>query len=122
MELRLGAQRQSVARARHWVASHARDDGVPDRLIPLIELLTSELVANAVQHGPADGEVTVRAERADGHFRVLVTDEGGGRPVVRTTPPDVPGGQGMRIVDRLASAWGVEVGPPGTAVWFRVRL
>lgn len=122
MELRLAARRPAVAEARHWVAARAREQEVPEHLLPVVELLASELVANAVLHGPDGGDVTVRTERADGHFQVVVRDESAATPTVRDTPPDVPGGQGMRLVDRLATTWGVEVGPPGKAVWFRVRL
>lgn len=122
MELRLVARRLAVAEARHWVADRARELGLPERLVPVAELLTSELVANAVVHGPAGGKVTVRAERADGDLRVLVCDGSVDAPVLKDTPPEVPGGQGLRLVDRLASAWGVELGPPGKVVWFTIAV
>lgn len=122
MELRLAAQRVSVARARHWVTDRARDESLGEHQVQVVELLTSELVANAVRHGPAGGGVTVRTACADHEFMVLVLDESPEPPVVRHTAPDVPGGQGMRLVDRLASAWGVVVRPPGKTVWFQVHV
>lgn len=122
MELRLAARRPSVTQARHWVADRARDGAVPEPLLAVVELLTSELVSNAVLHGPADGVVRVRTTLSAGHFTVTVDDETTRTPAVRDDPPDVPGGQGMRLVDRLASTRGVEVSPPGKSVWFRVAL
>jgi len=125
MELRLEARRLSVAEARRWVVDRAREHHLDDDKVHVVQLLTSELVANAMMYGPADGEVVVRTERVDGHFGVLVRDENPEPPVVRDTPPDVPGGQGLRLVDRLATAWGVELdvpGAPGKVVWFRVAV
>jgi len=122
MELRLEAQRPAVAVARHWVAQCARDEQLPPQLVPVVELLTSELVSNAVLHGPRQGCVTVQAIRQNSQFTVAVTDESPDPPVVRTTDVDVPGGQGMRLVDRLSSAWGVQLDATGKAVWFQVLL
>src|SRR5450756_784852 len=122
MELRLEAQRPAVAVARHWVAQCARDEQLPPQLVPVVELLTSELVSNAVLHGPRQGCVTVQAIRQNSQFTVAVTDQSPDPPVVRTTDVDVPGGQGMRLVDRLSSAWGVQLDATGKAVWFQVLL
>jgi len=90
--------------------------------VPVVELLTSELVSNAVLHGPRQGWVTVRAVRRNSQFTVAVTDQSPDPPVVRTTDADVPGGQGMRLVDRLSNAWGVQLDATGKAVWFRLRI
>ena len=123
MELRLPAQRSAVRAARHWVVSQARAAGVPAPRVPLIELLTSEVVANAVVHGDAHDLLTVSAERLDGGFRVGVTDGAPGLPVLRETGPEVPGGHGVRLVDTLAAAWGVEPrSEGGKTVWFRLTV
>ena len=122
MELRLDARRSSVAQARRWVVERAAEESLDERTTHVVELLTSELVANAMRYGPADGDVVVSAARLDGHFTVAVRDESPEPPVVRNTPPEVPGGQGLRLVDRLATAWGVDAGTPGKVVWFRVRV
>lgn len=122
MELRLDARRSSVAQARRWVVERAREESLDDRATQVVELLTSELVANAMMHGPPDGDIVVSTARLDGHFTVAVHDGSPEAPVVRDTPPEVPGGQGLRLVDRLATSWGVDAGGPGKVVWFRLRV
>jgi anti-sigma regulatory factor (Ser/Thr protein kinase) len=122
MELRLAAQRSAVRVARRWVVRCADAAAVPAAVVPVLELLTSELVANAVVHGPSDGVVTVRAEPRGGEFLVRVGDEAQGLPAVLDNGPDVPGGQGVRLVDTLATEWGVEMHRDGNkTVWFRLE-
>lgn len=88
----------------------------------MVELLTSEAVANALHHGPTS-PVHVAARLHDGRLTIRVADRGDNLPVVRTTGPEVPGGHGMRIIDRLAERWGVEPHPRGgKTVWFTVLL
>ena len=121
MQLTLAARRGAVGLARHWARDRARDAGVPESVVPLIELLTSELVANAVMH--AGSTEVLLAVRVDGDaFTLEVTDPSDVVPVLRTTGPEVPGGQGMRLVERLATAWGVHPrrGGGGKTVWFSV--
>jgi anti-sigma regulatory factor (Ser/Thr protein kinase) len=97
-----------------------------DRCQPAVtadaELLTSELVTNAVVHGT--GIVTVAVEcDADG-VAVAVGDESETRPARRPASVDAVGGRGLTIVARLARAWGVRDGDGGQAakfVWFCVR-
>jgi anti-sigma regulatory factor (Ser/Thr protein kinase) len=102
------------------VRALALQERLPAAVSRVIELLTSELVANAVVHGGGP-TVTIAAGRDGDHFRVAVTDSSDELPVVRTSAPDVPGGHGMRLVDRLAESWGVDRGPDGgKTVWFRV--
>ena len=124
--MRVRAERGSLPVARRWVTRHARDHGLGATAVQVVELLTSELVANAVVHGAgahgAGGLVDVRVGVEDGLFRVAVTDPGDDVPVLRTTGPEVAGGHGLRLVDRLAERWGVDVHPDGgKTVWFAVR-
>jgi anti-sigma regulatory factor (Ser/Thr protein kinase) len=89
-------------------------------VVPVVQLLTSELVANAVVHGDSE-EIEVALHLEDGVLTVGVRDMGRGMPVVRTTGPEVPGGQGLRLVERLADSVGVDRhGSGGKTVWFRV--
>jgi anti-sigma regulatory factor (Ser/Thr protein kinase) len=90
-----------------------------DDEVRLTELLTSELVTNAVRH--AATEIRLRVEFDAKTVRVEVTDTGKAMPVVTPTP-DV-GGYGLRIVDQLAARWGVDQIPEnGKTVWFEVDL
>ncbi|PGZ73038.1 ATP-binding protein, partial [Priestia megaterium] len=67
---------------RHWVMraiAAAEIVGAPNQVV---ELLTGELVSNAVVHGPEGGSVRVRLTVHGFLVRVEVTDEGTGRPTV----------------------------------------
>ncbi|MCU1431217.1 MAG: putative anti-sigma regulatory factor, serine/threonine protein kinase, partial [Actinotalea sp.] len=67
--------------------------------------------------------ISVRVSADRRQVTVSVTDTSTDLPVVRSTGPDVPGGHGMRLVDRLASRWGVDVHPTGgKTVWFSVPV
>jgi len=90
-------------------------------LIPAAALLTSELTTNAVIHARAPFRVEV-ANTGRG-VRVAVRDPSPEVPRVRS-PADVgDSGRGMRIVDTVASAWGVEAAPDGgKAVWFELNM
>ena len=66
MSLQIEASSASLARARHWVAARALNAGVPDHDLPLLTLLSYEVITNAILHGPTHGLVTIRALRRDG--------------------------------------------------------
>jgi anti-sigma regulatory factor (Ser/Thr protein kinase) len=89
-----------------------------------LRLLTSELIANSVQHGrlqPED-QIHVRVSFHHEKVHVDVVDEG-----QMWLPPEVPveapmhseDGRGLFLLDRLADAWGVDPGPP-TRIWFEL--
>jgi anti-sigma regulatory factor (Ser/Thr protein kinase) len=119
-DLQMSAGRGAVPAARAWVRGQAADHGLSRAVAQVVELLTSELVANAVVH-TAGPHVLVRAGMDGEFFVVEVTDGSDDLPVVRSTGPEVPGGQGMRLVDRLADSWGVDPGVDGgKTVWFRI--
>lgn len=115
------AERSAPRRARHWVMRSVAGAGVGGASNQVIELLTGELVSNAVVHGPA-GEPVRIAVRVDGYLvRVAVTDQGGGVPQVRHAEPTDPNGRGMALVETLSTAWGAARQPDGgTTVWFEV--
>jgi anti-sigma regulatory factor (Ser/Thr protein kinase) len=91
-----------------------------------VELLTSELVTNALVHG--GGPITVRVDLreepipGDGSHdtvRIEVGDTSPVQPEVKQVEADEESGRGMLLVDALAPRWGVKSRPgPGKAVWF----
>lgn len=86
-------------------------------------LLVSELVTNAVRHGPhaPEDRVRLRVEGSARLVRVDVWDRGRGfAPPVRQQAADVPGGWGLFLVSKLADRWGVEI-EPETHVWFEIE-
>ena len=93
----------------------SRDD---DPLSAEVETVTSELVSNVVQHTDGGGTMDAWEPKPDVPIRIEVTDHGDGRPepALHTDPTEV-GGQGLRIVEEMADAWGVEYRPGGKKVW-----
>lgn len=119
--LQLEPDRGSVSRARHWVLRRAAEAGVVGEPGAVVELLTSEVVANAVVHGPVDEPIVVRTEAAKGRFEVSVSDASPRAPVVRRSGPLDEGGRGMMLVELMAADWGVRVDGVRKSVWFEVR-
>jgi len=100
-----------------------RAQGVPSDAWDIIELLTGELLANAVLHGPHAGDIRVRTWRSGRLISVAVSDQSANRPVVRVPAPTASGGRGMVLVDTLSSAWGVDDrGVAGKTVWFSLDV
>jgi anti-sigma regulatory factor (Ser/Thr protein kinase) len=89
-----------------------------------VAVLTSELVTNAVRHAGAgtDDTIVVHVAIAADVLRVEVCDRGPGfsRPDV-LLPRAQGGGNGLLLVERLSSSWGVS-GDDGTCVWFERAL
>jgi len=107
----------SVRAARRFVTDAAAADGLD---VDHLELLVSELAANAVLHGRTSFTVALRV--LDHHVRVSVSDQNPQAPVVQPDQPRAVTGRGMRLVDSLSSRWGVEPAPPGKTVWFELPL
>jgi anti-sigma regulatory factor (Ser/Thr protein kinase) len=87
-----------------------------------VRVLVSELVTNAVRHGGADDGHPVRVRLAvdEERVRIEVLDPGAGfdRPATPTSRPE-GGGNGLLMVQAIASRWDVERGD-GTCVWFEI--
>ena len=109
-----------VARARRYVAQQCAD--MPSDLRSIAQLLTSEVVTNAVEHGA--GEIWLRLCKKDRALRVEVTDGSGSAPLRQQAGADSLRGRGLMIVESLASAWGVKPaeGASGKTVWFTLRI
>jgi anti-sigma regulatory factor (Ser/Thr protein kinase) len=99
-------------------------NGIAPSVRPILELLTSELVTNAVRHGASDPHesILLSARRTDGTVRVEVCDEGLTAFDAEPDGTDLmePGGNGLVLVEALASRWGVNRGQP-KCVWFEAE-
>jgi len=88
-----------------------------------LDLLTSEVVTNALKHGPVPTENAVSLEALvfDDVVRVEVRDGGAGFEPPSPLPPGElrPSGWGLFFVNEIAHGWGVEPLPSNT-VWFEV--
>lgn len=92
--------------------------------VDAILLLVSELVTNAVVHaGPATGDrdIVLTVDRANGVVHVEVSDRDPTLPVRGEPASGDPAGRGLRLVDALASDWGVIPCDGGKVVWFEVE-
>jgi anti-sigma regulatory factor (Ser/Thr protein kinase) len=92
---------------------------IADSVVRTVELLTSEVVTNAIVHGRSGPQLVV--EVTDDFVRVAVRDLSPDAPRRRLARVDDVSGRGVVIVEQLASAWGVqrELGG-GKQVWFEV--
>jgi len=116
----LSARPETVSKARHTVS--ALPIGAAAR--QTLEVLVSELVANAIRHAdlteqdPVSVHITADRDRV----RVAVRDQGPGFAAtsVGGGDPLEPGGQGLVIVDALAESWGVETDSSGCTVWCEI--
>ena len=121
MKVRVQARTGAVREVRHQVTRWAVANGAASDAERALTLLTSEVVTNAVEHGPDEGTITVEAQRHARGFLVAVTDESSEHPVVRTRTEDQVRGRGMQLVTLLASEWGVDSDHgQGKRVWFLV--
>jgi anti-sigma regulatory factor (Ser/Thr protein kinase) len=119
LSLPLPAAPESPRLARQFVASHAAEWGY-GHIADEVELLTSELVTNAVMHTGAPVEVEV-ADLADGVLVAVVDPDANAEPTPRSASPRDSTGRGLAIVDALAASWGVSRVPHvGKVVWCKV--
>ncbi|WP_055626796.1 SpoIIE family protein phosphatase [Streptomyces hirsutus] len=108
---------KSVAEARRFVRA-TLDEAAPETL-DTAQLLVSELVTNAVLHARTEIEVTARA--GDGGVLVRVSDRRPERGLVPYGSPAYTGtGQGLALVERLASRYGVDTVDAVKTVWFEL--
>jgi anti-sigma regulatory factor (Ser/Thr protein kinase) len=85
------------------------------------ELLTCELVTNAVQHATGAARVTVALMRLGAVVHVDVIDDGCiGTPHWREACGHDEDGRGFQLVDALAERWGFHRERSGTCVWFEI--
>ncbi|MFC7892436.1 ATP-binding protein [Streptomyces sp. NPDC057381] len=119
--LRVPPDTGAVSSTRRWVVAVVRDWNLPlvEDTVETLELLTGEVIANALVHTDNGCEVTVswdgtrvRLEAEDGEASAL--------PRVASAGLEDESGRGLRMVDGLAQAWGCRPTADGKAVWFEV--
>ena len=117
--LELPATPAAAGVARLFVRCLCEEWGV-EGVADVAELLSSELVTNAVVHAHSSVELYA-ARDDDGALRVDVYDRSAGGSVVprsRHADPAAENGRGLAIVASLASSWGVDEAGNGKSVWF----
>jgi anti-sigma regulatory factor (Ser/Thr protein kinase) len=107
------------AAARRFVRAALESVEADPVVIETAELLTDELVTNAIVHADSKSHLFIRAVK--GVVRVEITDPDDRLPTMAVPNPDALGGRGLVIVNGLASAWGVEpTTEGGKTVWFEL--
>jgi anti-sigma regulatory factor (Ser/Thr protein kinase) len=91
-----------------------RTDLTPDAV-----LLTSELVANAVEH--AGGPIMLTAAYLDATLRVEVHDTRSEPPSLRPLTAAEETGRGLHLVRLVADQWATTPQPDGKTIWFELR-
>jgi anti-sigma regulatory factor (Ser/Thr protein kinase) len=85
------------------------------------EIITSELVTNAVQHACDDGTTTIGVALthagSPAAVTIIVSDSSPDGPVLRDTPPGSEQGRGLQIVQALSAHWGWRREGSGKAVF-----
>ncbi|MER5214454.1 ATP-binding protein [Streptomyces sp. NPDC002838] len=119
LKRRLGrADLGAVPEARKALRELLRHWGRPGRS-EIAELLTSELVTNALIH--TDHDAVLTATVGPRGLRVEVRDFVAHRPTLRVpNADDGTHGRGLILVQSLADAWGVRAHGVGKAVWFEL--
>ncbi|WP_353945449.1 ATP-binding protein [Streptomyces sp. HUAS MG91] len=119
------ADLRAVPEARRALRELLRHWGMPGRT-EIAELLTSELVTNALVHTDRDAELV--ATVGPRGLRVEVRDAAARRPRLRVPNADdgthSTHGRGLLLVQSLADAWGVAAlgaQEPGKVVWFELH-
>jgi serine phosphatase RsbU (regulator of sigma subunit)/anti-sigma regulatory factor (Ser/Thr protein kinase) len=104
----------SVRRARELIADPMTRWGL-DELLPVTELLVSELVTNALRY--AKGKVGLRLVREAGVVCCEVHDNSPALPRVLQAGHDDENGRGLQVVSQLARRWGARRTHSGKVVW-----
>lgn len=126
--LTLPSEPGAVAVARRWAVDRCRQElrddgpgrkGVLDEVLDVVELLTSEVVANAVVHGAPP--VRLEIECGPDHVTVAVHDGSAEPPHLRARDLESTGGRGVALVDVMADEWGSRPAPDGSGkvTWSR---
>jgi len=91
-------------------------------LVPDTQLVVSELVGNAYQHAPGHDTVELELVKDDPDaVHIRVNDGSALRPMLRAAKHDESTGRGLRIVDAVATRWGVADHEGGKQVWAEIR-
>jgi DNA-binding transcriptional MerR regulator len=91
-----------------------------DRFAFNARLVASEIVKNAVVHGPEHEQIEIEIELCEGWIDVRVHNGGGRLALKNLRSRRREHGHGLDIVDALAASWTIDTGPRGTRVSVRL--
>jgi anti-sigma regulatory factor (Ser/Thr protein kinase) len=118
IETQLSPGVEAGRQARAFVRNVLHDSHL-DHLHDAVELLSTELVNNAVVH--ATGGRTIRITPDPEVVRVEVDDLSADAPVPEIPEMRSESGRGLLLLAAIADAWGFEKQRHGKTVWFEIR-
>jgi anti-sigma regulatory factor (Ser/Thr protein kinase) len=104
----------SVRQARSMIRDPLKRWGLED-LIPVTELLVSELVTNAIKY--AHGETLLQLILEPDSLTCEVHDTSPALPRVLQVDKDAENGRGLHVVSQLSARWGARRSQGGKVVW-----
>jgi anti-sigma regulatory factor (Ser/Thr protein kinase) len=110
----------ACAQGRHFVEERLWRWRVPMQVADTMVLLASEIIANAVRHGPPPLCLELRLH--PDRVRLEMTDSSPAPPVLRRPQAAAFGGRGLLLIDTLAAKWGWYPRSPGKVVWCEIPI
>jgi anti-sigma regulatory factor (Ser/Thr protein kinase) len=122
IDLRLLPEPQDITTARHALDRLA--GLLPPEKLEEVRLMVSELVTNSILHAGLSPDerisLTVRVSKGSVSGRVCDPGSGFEAPKEPHPRPDLRGGWGLPILERVSDRWGVERNNH-TCVWFEIN-
>ncbi|MER7670782.1 SpoIIE family protein phosphatase [Kitasatospora sp. NPDC096128] len=116
--LPLTGDHSMVAHSRHFTRETLTTWGLT-ALADGAELLTSELITNALVHAGSPTQLRLFCDRV---LTVEVADRESETPRIRRARSEDEGGRGIHLVNELAHRWGSRRTGEGKVVWFELEL
>jgi anti-sigma regulatory factor (Ser/Thr protein kinase) len=110
------------AAARLFVREACAAWTVPQAVQEIAEIVSNELVSNAVEHAHSSSRLTLTCTKLS--LRISVRDYRLTLIPPRPRPIDIdaPRGRGLHLVAVLAQTWGVDRNPDGKTIWANLQL
>lgn len=97
---------------------YVREVASSDREAVDAELVVSELITNAWQHGYGGEPIILRAEIREDALHIEVCGHAQGIPAIQpSTDPTATTGRGLLLIEELVQAWGYERSGDLVCVW-----
>lgn len=112
---RFAAAATAPGDARRRIRDLLRRAGHDAEVLDDVQIVITELAANAVVHASTPFLVSIRSTGSIVHIRVR--DRSHDAPTLRGDRQTTPSGRGMGIVAALANRWGVDLTSDGKIVW-----